>query len=82
MTEVLYYFRSIILLNKFHKCSKHLHKLHESKEQKVRHVISPPSQVKSSSLCKWLRWEGAFPGEGLLVQIDQVGACLAHFLTV
>ena len=51
MTEVLYYFRSIILLIKFHKYSKHLHKLHESKEQKFRHVISPPSQVPCASGC-------------------------------
>ena len=49
--QLKYYDRSIILLIKFHKYSKHLHKLHESKEQKVRHVISPPSQVPCASGC-------------------------------
>ena len=48
--SIKYYDRSIILLIKSHKYAKNLHKLHESKEQKVRHVISPPSQVKSSQV--------------------------------
>ena len=58
--QLKYYDRSIILLIKFHKYSKHLHKLHESKEQKVRHVISPPSQVKF--LVQVVAMGGSFSG--------------------
>ena len=74
MTEVLYYLSNLTNTpNIFTNSTKARSKRFDTRFHR---------QVKSSSLCKWLRWEGAFPGEGLLVQIDQVGAWLAHFLTV